>query len=197
MNKKIICIIILAIVLIFVSACKPEEIQEIELTLNKYTLTMEIDEEKVIVATLINSDKEIIWLSSNENIATVNNGIVTALSEGYCQITARVDDNIYAICTVNVVEGIVGLYTLSLDVSGLTLATGTSYKLNPLLRKGADVLDEIISFSSSDINTITVDDDGIITAENQGEANIIISITLESKEINKTVPIKVIVFSEE
>ena len=50
------------------------------------------------------TDKTIIWTSSNEEIATVNNGTVTALSEGNATITAASSDgSVSVFCNVNVI----------------------------------------------------------------------------------------------
>ncbi len=50
------------------------------------------------------TDKTIIWTSSNEEIATVNNGTVTSVSEGNANITAASSDgSVSAFCNVTVI----------------------------------------------------------------------------------------------
>ena len=60
------------------------------ITLNKSTLTFSSTNVQVLVPTVIPTDTTDIvnWLSSNNNIATVNNGVVTPISNGNCIITA-------------------------------------------------------------------------------------------------------------
>ena len=52
------------------------------------------------------AEQPLTWKSSNENIATVDeNGTVTAISEGKCEITVTTADGTDAICEVTVVQG--------------------------------------------------------------------------------------------
>ena len=61
---------------------------------------------------------DIIWETSNDAIATVNNGLVTAVGQGSCVITAKVSANtsITATCSVTVI-GIETLYTLNSETT--------------------------------------------------------------------------------
>lgn len=45
---------------------------------------------------------EVVWHSSDESIASVNDGLISAISNGSVVITASLDDSLYASCTVNV-----------------------------------------------------------------------------------------------
>ena len=61
---------------------------------------------------------DIIWETSNSAVATVNNGVVTAVGSGECVITAKVSANssITATCSVTVI-GIETLYTLDSETT--------------------------------------------------------------------------------
>ena len=76
-----------------------------EITLNKTTLTLEIGQQETLIATIKPenaSNKNIIWKSDNENIATVIDGKVTAVAEGKTTITVTAQDGseINAICNI-------------------------------------------------------------------------------------------------
>lgn len=65
-------------------------------SLNENTLNLLIDDTYTLQATVLPenaSDKSVSWLSSDESVVSVNNGILTALKEGDATITAYVDVN--------------------------------------------------------------------------------------------------------
>lgn len=84
------------------------------LTLSETSLALELNEEKTLTATVLPTNatvKTITWLSNNTDVATVNNGKITALSAGSATITAYVDENLnskrdedekYVTCAVTV-----------------------------------------------------------------------------------------------
>ena len=70
------------------------------------SLTLKPNETATLTATVLPSDasnKEVRWSSSDPSVATVSNGLVTAVGEGSATITATtVDGGFSARCTVNV-----------------------------------------------------------------------------------------------
>ncbi len=82
----------------------PATVDVTSVTLNKTELTLAVEGEETLVATVLPdnaTNKEVIWASSNEEIATVVNGKVTALKAGEVTITATVEGK-SATCTVRV-----------------------------------------------------------------------------------------------
>ena len=65
---------------------------EITLSLNTQSLEMSWGEEATLIATVTPDNTGLIptWESSNTSVATVNNGVVTAVGDGECDITVRV-----------------------------------------------------------------------------------------------------------
>ena len=58
-------------------------------------MTLEIGETSTLEATIIPdnaTNKNITWTSENENIASVDNGVVTAIGEGETTITVITED---------------------------------------------------------------------------------------------------------
>lgn len=80
----------------------------IDVTLNRDNVTLDIGKSISLVATITPSnatDKSIVWTSSDTNVATVNNGVVTARSSGTSIITVTTNDgNKMDICIVTVLE---------------------------------------------------------------------------------------------
>ncbi|MBR5118185.1 MAG: leucine-rich repeat protein [Muribaculaceae bacterium] len=81
---------------------------EINILLSDEYLEMIVGEEKVLSATITPADSGLTpaWSSSDLNVATVENGIITAVGEGECDITATVLDKI-ATCHVKVFNNVI------------------------------------------------------------------------------------------
>ena len=74
------------------------------ITLSDEALTLEVGETAILTATVEPdnaTDPTVIWASSDEAVATVDNGVVTAIAEGEAEIIAMAD-GVSAVCTVTV-----------------------------------------------------------------------------------------------
>ena len=65
------------------------------------------------------------WSSANTAVATVSNGVVTGITEGQTEITARVDADTYAVCTVTVIGYFALVNTTSAIDEEQTVTLGT------------------------------------------------------------------------
>ena len=77
-----------------------------DVQLSEKDVTMEIGESIELIATVLPdnaTDKNVVWSSSDESIAVVENGIVKAMTEGTAIITARVGDK-STTCVVKVIR---------------------------------------------------------------------------------------------
>ena len=85
-----------------------EEIVVESITLNETSITLAVGDSYTLVATIEPSDatdKSISWESDNEDVVTVEDGKVTALSEGTATITATsIDGEFTASCDITVEE---------------------------------------------------------------------------------------------
>ena len=77
------------------------------ITLDITTATLKVNESVTLTATLLPETatvKEVVWSSSDESVATVENGIVTTIAVGNATITATTTDgsNLSATCQVTV-----------------------------------------------------------------------------------------------
>lgn len=149
------------------------------------------------LATGLNSSN-IIWTSSNEKVATVQNGKVIAITEGSTIITATINGN-KSTCRVNVSSNYVPVKGISLNKSNLDILLGTSEQLiqtvNPIDATNRDVI-----WTSSNEEVVTVENGNvvakklgfaIITASISGfkstcRVNVVDVIPLKSISINKS-----------
>lgn len=82
-----------------------------DINLDRSNITVEIDATETIVATTSPAGQAVTWTSSDDTVATVENGIVTGKSEGTATITASMTYNGTAytdICNVTVPAAEVG-----------------------------------------------------------------------------------------
>lgn len=74
---------------------------------------VEIGESVQLIANVLPEDasnKNVVWTSSNVNVATVNDGVVVCMGYGSAVITASTEDGGYkAICVINATSGIAGI----------------------------------------------------------------------------------------
>ena len=104
---------------------EPEVINVENVTLNSQNEELKIGETTTLVATVMPSNatnKKVVWSSDNTNVATVNNGVVTAVGEGSANIkVTTVDGNKTAVCKITVVdeqEDVIS--TISYDITDST-----------------------------------------------------------------------------
>jgi beta-glucanase (GH16 family) len=106
------------------------------ITLNKDSLEIYKGTNSTLIATATpaNHTDSVLWKSSNTNVATVNNGVVTGINTGNCTITAysSADESVKAECSVNIKESVKltgqptsGL-TLQLDRNGMSSTSWTN-----------------------------------------------------------------------
>ena len=161
-----------------------------DLTLNKDSAELLVGEQLTLNATIqpanasIDSIDSIIWESSNEEIATVVDGVVTAKSKGECNITVTVLDK-RATCHVTVSEILPTSITLSLE-SALMEKDSTLTLTATVLPENATYA--TVTWSSSNSSIATVNSQGIVTAHGVGECD----ITATCKNLTATCHIKVL-----
>ena len=118
----------------------------------------------------------LVWSSSDEAVATVDEtGNVTAVGAGTADITVTLEDgNISSACVVQVVvpaEGVTAPETLNLEVNGENTAQ-LNAKAMP-----EDATDVTFTYESSNPEVATVDENGVVTAVANGEADITVTLT--------------------
>ena len=113
------------------------------------------------------TNKKITWTSSNNNIATVSNGKVTAKKDGTVTITAKTSNGKTATCKITVQPP---ASKISLNKSTLYLGVGEKFQLTSSVQSGTASAKR--GFSSSNNNICYTSGSGQLTAKKTGTAYI-------------------------
>jgi len=104
------------------SCVKPNKVVSIDL--NQATLSLEVGQSQTLSVTVLPADATVTWTSSNTNVASIANGVVTANAAGTATITAKAGDKT-ATCTVSV---IIPFSTIINGIKWATRNVGTTPK---------------------------------------------------------------------
>lgn len=118
------------------------------------------------------STDALVWSSSDEGVATVQNGLVTAVSQGSAVITVTTASGKSATCAVTVQAVPI---TVTLDQTELTLNQGGTALLTPVLSPAG--VTDTLTWRSSDEAVASVQN-GTVTAISKGSA--VITVTTSS-----------------
>ncbi len=128
----------------------------------KYELKVTFDPEDTT------DDKTVTWVTSDANIATVNNGLVTAVSNGTAVITAKCGE-FTAECNVTVKD--IPISEIKLNKTEITLSKGEKESLRAtILPENTTETGKKVIWTSSDQTIVTVSDRGEIEAISGGVA---------------------------
>lgn len=117
---------------------------------------------------------EITWQSSDEEVATVDeNGTVTAVGKGECEVTASVN-GVEAKTKVTVGVAATGI-KLAQDSGVLTVGYSTQLKVYTVPEEAAAAQAQELSYESSDEAIAVVDENGNVTAKAAGDATITVT----------------------
>ena len=140
---------------------------------------LEVSETLTLVATVLPenaTDKSVVWTSDKDSIATVTDGVVTAVAPGIATITVTtVDGNHSATCVITVLEPIIKVTGVTLDITELTLDVPQTATLKATVAP-EDATDKSITWAS-DNETVATVAEGVVTAVAEGTANITVTTT--------------------
>lgn len=116
-----------------------------------------------------NAETNLVWQSSDPKVATVINGVVTAVGKGNAHITVRDErSGCETSCDIQVNVQISGI---QISTESLLLETGKSAQLQAVVVP-SDASDQRIIWSTSDEKVAVVDDSGNVLAVSPGTAEI-------------------------
>jgi len=149
------------------------------ITLNHKKLTLNPNTTTQLIATINPNDasKDISWSSTNPNIASVDsNGLINANSIGSTKIVAKTINGKIASVEVEVVKQKIDLSSIKINNINTTLNILDTKQLQ-ITFSPTNATDKTITWSSSNSNIVSVDNNGFIKALQEGNA----TITAKSK----------------
>ena len=134
--------------------------------------------------------KTFIWASSDNNVATVINGLVTAVSIGNATISATVD-GIKGTAQITVLQTATEITIAPTDHIFATI--GETFSFTAEVKDGGGNLIDMaqVTWESSDMNIVGIDNNGLATATGQGDA--IITASTNGLDAMANVSVKLIV----
>ena len=195
---------------------EPEEIKVESIALNIQDITLEVGETTTLQATITPdnaTNKNVTWSSDNTDVATVNNGVVTAVGEGTANITVTTQDgNKTATCRITVLPKEepeqpdpeepnpepepepepeeIKVESIALNIQDITLEVGETTTLQATITPD-NATNKNVTWSSDNTDVATVNN-GVVTAVGEGTAN----ITVTTQDGNKTATCRVTVIKE-
>ena len=162
--------------------------------LNKTTAEVFVGDVDTLKATVKPEDAgyTLRWASNNPDVATVDNGIVTFLSNGEVKIGVQVNENkeLKAFCDYKV-DGpniVLTNWISIMDGKNLTLKVGENKTLSLDCDPGNAT--EPVNWSSSNESAATVDGTGTVTAVGAGTATITATTTVKKNTASIEVTVK-------
>ncbi|WP_248548773.1 Ig-like domain-containing protein [Paenibacillus odorifer] len=179
-----------------VSAPIPPVVDVTGVKLDQETLNLTAGEADGILKATIEpanaTDKDVIWSSSDETVATVVNGVITPVGEGTAVITVTTKDGSFtASSVVNVsapIPSVVDVTGVKLDQETLDLTAGEADGLLKATIEPANATDKDVIWSSSDETVATVVN-GVVTPVGEGTA--VITVTTKDGRFTATTTVSV------
>lgn len=154
-------------------------------SLNKSSTTLEVGDTETLTATLFPdnaTNKNVSWSSDDTDVATVSNGVVTAVGVGTAIITVTTEDGSKtATCAVTVNAA----SRLAVNLTGFTAYAYTIVKGNTTTTSATNDQggwSAAYTYSSSDEDVATVNASGVITAVAKGAAAITCSLNVSGSD---------------
>ncbi len=175
------------------ASCKVNVVVTVKsVSLSQTTATIAVGQDPLTLTATVSpanaADKTVTWISSNPSVATVNNGVVTAIDAGITTITAEAS-GMTAACEVTVT---IPVESISLNKPDLALDAGASETLVVTINP-SNATEQSISWESSEPTVATVDGYGKVTGLDNGVS--IIKATCGGKSATCTVTVTVQVTS--
>jgi uncharacterized protein YjdB len=141
-------------------------VKDAKLVLNKKTATLYTKGITQVKLSAIYGEKtsKAVWKTSNSKIATVKNGVVTAIAAGKVKISASIDGKTVT-CTITVKKP-----SLKLDITRAEIKKGKTVKIKANITPAGTV-----KYTSSNISVATVTKEGVVKGISKGETTIEVS----------------------
>lgn len=156
-----------------IASCSTDEQYEMnEISLDKSTLTLVLGDTETLTTTP--SSTQIEWISSNTDVITVTNGVITAVGLGDAIVNAKIG-NSRAFCEISVIETPINVTGVSITDEEVILTVGKTKILEAVVGP-EDATYKNVRWSSNKPQIVFVDDlTGEVTAKALGEATITVT----------------------
>ncbi|MBQ8541219.1 MAG: Ig-like domain-containing protein [Clostridia bacterium] len=145
-------------------------------SLDKSSVSLTARESVTLAATVAPEDAsnaDVTWKSSNKNVATVENGVVTAVGAGNATITVTTEDGGFsAKCVVTVKATTVPATGIGLDKTSVELSIGGFEQLNATVAP-SNATDKSVTWSSTNEGVAMVSSAGMVVGVGVGTAVIV------------------------
>ena len=186
--KKIMPILAMLIIVPFVlCSCFAKQVESMSLSYEE--LELHVGDTKHISVTIKPDGADagtINWSTSDSKIVTVDDGTVTGKAKGTAVVTAESESGLKRVCNVTILDKEIEGITIS--ESSTSVKKGSKIQLEAKV-KPVDAPSDNIVWSSSDPETASVDNNGMVLGENEGVA-IITCETENGKKATCTVTVK-------
>ncbi len=166
------------------------------ISVNPTALTLNTGESATITAIVTPADatnKSVTWLSSNTSVATVANGVVTAIGDGSTTISASTVNGFTASTAVTVSTSEVLPTSVTMSCPG-SIDAGNQFQLSWTVLP-ANATNQSVTFASSNPSVLSVDANGLLTANSGGSA--IITVTTDANGLSDNCQINVIIVQQD
>lgn len=147
-------------------------------SLNKTSIELIVGETETLVPTILPEDatyKSVTWSSDDETVATVEDGVVTAVGEGETTITVTtVDGDFTDTCVVTVVDNTIHVTGVSFENDTESIEQKGTITLNPIVTPN-NATNTSVTWESSDASIATVNSSGVVTGVMPGVATITVT----------------------
>lgn len=145
-----------------------ENENKVTVALSESELSMVMGQSVSIYATVVNSEEEVLWTSTDSTVATVVNGKITALSDGETTIVGAVGEA-FGQCRVTVASE----ESISLNRSYARVLKGQEIRLDADVKMGLIPSDGEVEWSVEDENIASVSRAGVVKGLKTGETIVI------------------------
>ena len=160
---------------------EPETIAVTGVTLNLGEITMQIGDVETLIATVLPANatnKNVGWSSLAGSVASVDDGVITALTAGTTKIIVTTVDGSFSAECVVIVENnetpVIPVSGITISKSTLELVAGATYKLEATVLPN-NATNQGVSWSSDDETVLVVDENGNVRTKKAGTATVTVS----------------------
>lgn len=186
--KKICAVLLLSVMAMMIfCSCGQSDVQSIIMTNSDITMTVG---DSTTLSYVVNpqnaSQKGLTWSSSNESVASVDDGTVKAHKDGTATITVMTPAGVKATCNVTV--GKVEAESITLSTTTSSIKVGKTTQIEAKVTPATADTDNL-DWTSSNTDIATVDSNGIVTGGKAGTA-VITCTTPNGKKATCTITVK-------